>query len=914
MPTGFVSAVNYVASYFDSLFPSNVFVTIDVGYGEVQGRTLPSNALGASLPAANGIAGNGFLESYSSVRNALVAQNAPGANTLPASAPAGAPANLLMTQAEAKALGLTFGGGLDGYVGFSAVPNIFSYGINVTPPSNEYYFVGVVEHEFSEIMGRISGLNLSNAYTPMDLFRYAGAGARQFTTGANSYFSIDGGQTSLDSWNNFQTGNSGDLGDWAPSAGNDALNDNSRPGVINAFSSTDITLMNAIGWSNRPPLQVMLAPGSNSGVPGGTITDVTTPVIVGTGLVGATIFLFVDGGASKSTTVAADGTWSIALGPLSFGGHSLVATEAASGTSVLPVSLTLTIADTIGNAGDYFNLGNSGQTVFVRGGTGQLQAWEFAGGQAVGAAGFTNAGAAFNVDAATTVVGGGQDFFNLGGPGERAVFLRSGSGQLQAWEFDSLNQATGAAGFTNAGAAFTIDAATATVGGGEDFFGLGIGERTVFLRAGSGQLQAWEFNSANQATGAAGFTDAGAAFTIDSATSVIGGGQDFFGLGFGQHTAFLRTGNGQLQAWEFNGLNQATGAAGFTNVGAAFTVDSATTIVGGGQDYFGLGAGERTVFMRAGNGQLEAWEFNRLNQATGAAAFSGAIDTATTVVGAGEDVLGSGQRDIFARDGSGQLFLWQFNASHQLTGYAALKDANGAAIVIDTATTVAGAAIDPASGLHEIALVDGSGNAVWWDFNGTSLINPHGGVSAFAMTSFSDQGQASTSTDAGAGSASNASADATASQSGASVADADSAGTFTLSHAVVSTLQSDLPGTSATEIGLLYETLLHHAPVPTGLAALTAEIMVGAGLTDVANDILGSAEYQSQFGGLDNSQFVSQLFEGALGHPADAAGLQSWTDALAHGETRADVAVGIAESQETRDHFSPAGDTIFRIV
>jgi hypothetical protein len=241
-PVGFVAAVNYVVNYFDQLFPNPVTFSIHVGYGEINGQTLDPSALGESEHYLS-------TASYSSVRNALLAQNAPGASTLPASAPAGNPGQLYISLAEATALGLApNNGSLDGYVGFSSVSNIFSYSTTTAPPSSKYYFVGVVEHEFSEVMGRVSYLDSAGAYSPMDLLRYSAPGVHQFTTGAASYFSIDGGATNLDSWNNFQTGNSGDLGDWAPSAGNDAFNDNSNPGVINALTSTDITLMNALGW------------------------------------------------------------------------------------------------------------------------------------------------------------------------------------------------------------------------------------------------------------------------------------------------------------------------------------------------------------------------------------------------------------------------------------------------------------------------------------------------------------------------------------------------------------------------------------------------------------------------------------------------------------------------------------------
>jgi hypothetical protein len=84
LPSGFVAAVDYVVSYFDSLFTNNVDLTIAVGYGEIDGQSLASNALGESLAYV-------AAEPYASVRNALLAQNAPSASTLPVSAPANAP-------------------------------------------------------------------------------------------------------------------------------------------------------------------------------------------------------------------------------------------------------------------------------------------------------------------------------------------------------------------------------------------------------------------------------------------------------------------------------------------------------------------------------------------------------------------------------------------------------------------------------------------------------------------------------------------------------------------------------------------------------------------------------------------------------------------------------------------------------
>src|ERR1019366_10588146 len=107
LPTGFVSAVNYVVNYFDTLFTNNATINIDVGYGEVGGSALGSGALGSSISSYVGA-------NYNSLRSALLAQNAPGSSTLPSTSPlAGSP---FVTQAEAQALGLAPNNGtLAGY-------------------------------------------------------------------------------------------------------------------------------------------------------------------------------------------------------------------------------------------------------------------------------------------------------------------------------------------------------------------------------------------------------------------------------------------------------------------------------------------------------------------------------------------------------------------------------------------------------------------------------------------------------------------------------------------------------------------------------------------------------------------------------------------------------------------------------
>jgi hypothetical protein len=291
LPAGFVSAVNYVVNYFDSLFTNPVTVNIDVGYGEVMGQTLGSGALGESITFLNSY-------TYSSVTAALTADATSPAQkaayaTLPASTPLTG-GTLWLSTAQAKALGASPNVTFDGYVGFSSTLP-FSYSPTATPPTGQYYFVGTVEHEFSEVLGRSSflgsGIDGTTSYSLMDLFRYSAPGVRDLTATpptpyTSAYFSTNGGTTNLD---NFNTTAGGDLGDWANSVGNDSFHAFSKSGVINPVTPADLTLMNVLGWDLAPTTVQSITASPTSGVegPGQTIAITVAfsgPVAVSNGL------------------------------------------------------------------------------------------------------------------------------------------------------------------------------------------------------------------------------------------------------------------------------------------------------------------------------------------------------------------------------------------------------------------------------------------------------------------------------------------------------------------------------------------------------------------------------------------------------------------------------------------------------
>jgi hypothetical protein len=299
--TEFEAAVQAVADYYDALFTNPVTVNIHVGYGKLAEGTSASQDIspsdsGESLIAAIGRVGFfGPTVSYAQLRAALEPTRAALGAFLPNTQPNTGGRTLQVAGAEQKALGLNTGTvgannpAVDGYVGFSTVIP-FDYNVSggpvpnpTTVPSNQEDFLGVVENEFSDIMGRGSLNNgIGSDYTPMDLYRFAGAPTssgigtvdhRQFTTAGPSYFSLNDGSNNLADWNNYQTGHAGDLGAWATSTptftsnvGPDAFGDGRR-GTPQLVSATDITLLEALGWT------ISTTPSPSPPPPSGTTAD-----------------------------------------------------------------------------------------------------------------------------------------------------------------------------------------------------------------------------------------------------------------------------------------------------------------------------------------------------------------------------------------------------------------------------------------------------------------------------------------------------------------------------------------------------------------------------------------------------------------------------------------------------------------
>jgi len=350
-PAGFTAAVAAVVSYYESVFTDPVTVTIDLGYGEIDGQSLGAGALGESETYLTSV-------SYAQLESALATNaNAIGDTAAAASLPATSPVSgqYWLSTAEAKALGISgASSSVDGYVGFSNAVS-FAYNDSSGVGANQYDFFGVVAHEFSEVMGRqmMDGERFAGgtSYEPLDLFHYSAAGVHDFSGTTSGYASATGGKTSLDSFN---TNPSGDFGDWAASAGNDAYDAFSYPGVVNAVSASDLTLMNLLGWD---PAGLVSQPAASTPVvtiqlvsdTGASPTDGITSndALSGTADPNAVVKLTLGAQTLGTATANASGVWSFTPAGLANGQYTIVASETNSAGNTGTASLSFTLDTTI---------------------------------------------------------------------------------------------------------------------------------------------------------------------------------------------------------------------------------------------------------------------------------------------------------------------------------------------------------------------------------------------------------------------------------------------------------------------------------------------------------------------------------------------------------------------------------------
>ena len=334
-PQAFKTAMQVAANMLDSQILDPVTVNIQVGYGEDAGSAIPAGALATGGP--NSYAGC----TYAALAAALAAhaQNGIAAN-LPATDPTQGAGYWVASQAQARVLGIpdVYATGYDGSVGFS---NSVAWNYNASAGMNasQYDFVATALHELTHALGRISN-TAYGTYTSLNLYTYSAPGVLQLGSNPPAYFSVDGGNTNL---NSFDMSSGGDPADWS-STQTDSFGPGVQ-GIAAQMSATDWLVMESLGYKIAPTYILTGSSSVNAGAHDYlelSTVNVAAGTRVGYTISGIAASMLDSGSLGGTVTIGADGTAVIDLG---------IATNAVSTQAVVALGNT-SCSVSVSNASD----------------------------------------------------------------------------------------------------------------------------------------------------------------------------------------------------------------------------------------------------------------------------------------------------------------------------------------------------------------------------------------------------------------------------------------------------------------------------------------------------------------------------------------------------------------------------------
>lgn len=273
-PAGATTVVDNVISEFEGLFSNPVTINVQFGWGDINGQSLPTNALGVTnFPSQN--PQYTFGQTKTLLQNASLAQpNNTALSTAVANLPLSYPnpggsTSFFIPDPEYLALtGVAQNADpIESFTGYGTLAGTgfgwdFSGG---TPSANNFDFTAVVEHEVAHAMGRVDWAFQGGSggpppkLSPLDFYKYD-CGTTTLDPKFNATcFSINGGATDLQTFSD-----QSDSGDWfGPSGtGGDSFDAFFAPGSKAIMSTADISEMCALGWQGCAAVAPVPEPGT----------------------------------------------------------------------------------------------------------------------------------------------------------------------------------------------------------------------------------------------------------------------------------------------------------------------------------------------------------------------------------------------------------------------------------------------------------------------------------------------------------------------------------------------------------------------------------------------------------------------------------------------------------------------------
>jgi len=280
--TDYVNAIQKAVQFYEDEISDPITINITFGWGEDDNMPIPGYGIGSSERVGTNYTYAQLYTGISAADTTSAVQTAAFA-LLPATDPTGG-GNFFIGDAEAKVLGLgsvsPTGTETDGYVGLNSLDNYIGFP-QVPNEPGPYDPVGTLEHEISEVMGRVDYFDgkipngTPDKYSLLDFYHYTAANPAQtspgspagaldepfvpgFTSQALSYFSYNGQTITLPYDSPTEVENKEDVADWDNSIISGDSYGGGQANVDELISVPDLEEMNVLGF-DVPAVNVTIA-------------------------------------------------------------------------------------------------------------------------------------------------------------------------------------------------------------------------------------------------------------------------------------------------------------------------------------------------------------------------------------------------------------------------------------------------------------------------------------------------------------------------------------------------------------------------------------------------------------------------------------------------------------------------------